>query len=352
MDDCRQVVDEDEVAQVVSMTSGVPAKRMGEDEGEKLLHMADELNAKVIAQPNAIRTLVKAIQRSRVGLKDPNRPIGSFLFVGPTGVGKTLLAKELALLLFGSTDALIRVDMSEYREKYAVSRLVGAPPGYVGYEDGGQLTEKVHRKPYSIVLLDEIEKAHADVFNLLLQVMDEGRLTDSNGRTIDFKNTVIIMTSNVGTRQLKEFGKGLGFAMPNQADDEQARSRSVIQKALDKTFAPEFLNRIDEIVSFDPLSAEAVAQLVDIELKALDKRVEDIGYKLVVSDEVRQLLARKGYDARYGARPLKRAIQTYLENALAERLLAGGLKTGDTLVARCSTDNAEQVQVIQQEEDA
>lgn len=352
MDDRRQVVDEDEVAQVVSMTSGVPAKRMGEDEGERLLHMADELNAKVIAQPNAIRTLVKAIQRSRVGLKDPNRPIGSFLFVGPTGVGKTLLAKELALLLFGSTDALIRVDMSEYMEKYAVSRLVGAPPGYVGYEDGGQLTEKVHRKPYSIVLLDEIEKAHADVFNLLLQVMDEGRLTDSNGRTIDFKNTVIIMTSNVGTRQLKEFGKGLGFAMPNQADDEQARSRSVIQKALDKTFAPEFLNRIDEIVSFDPLSAEAVAQLVDIELKALDKRVEDIGYKLVVSDEVRRLLARKGYDARYGARPLKRAIQTYLENALAERLLAGGLKTGDTLVARCSTDNAEQVQVIQQEEDA
>lgn len=291
--DDRQTVGEEEIANVISMMSGVPVQRMAQAEGLKLAGMKEELQAKVIAQDAAIEKLTKAILRSRVGLKDPNHPIGTFMFLGPTGVGKTHLAKQLAKYMFGSADALIRIDMSEYMEKYTVSRMIGAAPGYVGYEEGGQLTEKVRRKPYSIVLLDEIEKAHPDVFNILLQVLDEGRLTDNYGRTIDFKNTVIIMTSNIGTRQLKEFGRGVGFAAQNRTDDNE-HSRSVIQKALNKTFAPEFLNRLDEIITFDQLSLEAITKIVDIELKGLYERVEAIGYKLVVEDDAKTFLASKG----------------------------------------------------------
>lgn len=284
----RETVDDEQIAEVVSMMSGVPVQRMAQAEGMKLLGMKDDLLSKVIGQDKAIATLVKAIQRSRVGLKDPNKPIGTFMFLGPTGVGKTHLAKELAKLMFGSADALIRIDMSEYMEKFTVSRLVGAPPGYVGYEEGGQLTEKVRRKPYSIVLLDEIEKAHPDVFNILLQVMDEGRLTDSYGRTVDFKNTIVIMTSNIGTRQLKEFGKGIGFAAQIRTDDKEY-SRSVITKALNKSFAPEFINRLDEIITFDQLDLNALTRIIDIELKGLYSRVEHIGYKLVIDENAKSL---------------------------------------------------------------
>lgn len=305
----RETVDDEQIAEVVSMMSGVPVQRMAQAEGMKLLGMKDDLLSKVIGQDKAIATLVKAIQRSRVGLKDPNKPIGTFMFLGPTGVGKTHLAKELAKLMFGSADALIRIDMSEYMEKFTVSRLVGAPPGYVGYEEGGQLTEKVRRKPYSIVLLDEIEKAHPDVFNILLQVMDEGRLTDSYGRTVDFKNTIVIMTSNIGTRQLKEFGKGIGFAAQIRTDDKEY-SRSVITKALNKSFAPEFINRLDEIITFDQLDLNALTRIIDIELKGLYSRVEHIGYKLVIDEDAKKFVATKGYDVQFGARPLKRAIKT------------------------------------------
>ena len=326
--DDRQIVGEEEIANVISMMSGVPVQRMAQAEGVKLAGMKEELQAKVIAQDPAIEKLVKAILRSRVGLKDPNRPIGTFMFLGPTGVGKTHLAKQLANYMFGSSDALIRIDMSEYMEKYTVSRMIGAAPGYVGYEEGGQLTEKVRRKPYSIVLLDEIEKAHPDVFNILLQVLDEGRLTDNYGRTIDFKNTVIIMTSNIGTRQLKEFGRGVGFAAQNRTDDKE-HSRNVIQKALNKTFAPEFLNRLDEIITFDQLSLEAITKIVDIELKGLYNRIEAIGYKLVVNDDAKRFLATKGYDVQFGARPLKRAIQNYLEDGLSELIISSGLEPGD-----------------------
>ena len=326
----RQTVDEEEIANVVSMMSGVPVQRMAQAEGLKLAGMKDELQQKVIGQDVAIEKLVKAIVRSRVGLKDPNRPIGTFMFLGPTGVGKTHLAKQLARYLFGSDDALIRVDMSEYMEKFTVSRMVGAAPGYVGYEEGGQLTEKVRRKPYSIVLLDEIEKAHPDVFNILLQVLDEGRLTDNVGRTIDFKNTVIIMTSNIGTRQLKEFGRGVGFAAQNRTDDREY-SRGVIQKALNKTFSPEFLNRLDEIITFDQLSLDAITRIVDIELKGLYERLEGIGYRLQVDDEAKKFLATKGYDVQFGARPLKRAIQNYLEDGLSELIVSGGVQPGDTV---------------------
>lgn len=326
----RQTVDEEEIASVVSMMSGVPVQRMAQAEGLKLAGMKEELQQKVIAQDVAIEKLVKAIVRSRVGLKDPNRPIGTFMFLGPTGVGKTHLAKQLARYMFGSDDALIRIDMSEYMEKYTVSRMIGAAPGYVGYEEGGQLTEKVRRKPYSIVLLDEIEKAHPDVFNILLQVLDEGRLTDNVGRTIDFKNTVIIMTSNIGTRQLKEFGRGVGFAAQNRTDDKEY-SRGVIQKALNKTFSPEFLNRLDEIITFDQLSLDAITRIVDIELKGLYERLEGIGYHLQVDDAAKKFLATKGYDVQFGARPLKRAIQNYLEDGLSELIVSGDVQPGDTV---------------------
>ncbi|WP_455669441.1 ATP-dependent Clp protease ATP-binding subunit [Phocaeicola sp.] len=326
----RETVDEEQIAEVVSMMSGVPVQRMAQAEGMKLLGMKDDLLSKVIGQNKAIETLVKAIQRSRVGLKDPNKPIGTFMFLGPTGVGKTHLAKELAKLMFGSADALIRIDMSEYMEKFTVSRLVGAPPGYVGYEEGGQLTEKVRRKPYSIVLLDEIEKAHPDVFNILLQVMDEGRLTDSYGRTVDFKNTIVIMTSNIGTRQLKEFGKGIGFAAQVRTDDNE-HSRNVITKALNKSFAPEFINRLDEIITFDQLDLDALTKIIDIELKGLYTRVEGIGYKVVIDEEAKRFVASKGYDIQFGARPLKRAIQNHLEDGISELILSSDLENGDTI---------------------
>ncbi len=328
--DDRQVVGEEEIANVISMMSGVPVQRMAQAEGIKLAGMKHELQTKVIAQDAAIDKVTKAILRSRVGLKDPNRPIGTFLFLGPTGVGKTHLAKQLAKYMFGSTDALIRIDMSEYMEKFTVSRLVGAPPGYVGYEEGGQLTEKVRRKPYSIVLLDEIEKAHPDVFNILLQLMDEGRLTDSYGRTVDFKNTVVIMTSNIGTRQLKDFGRGVGFSAQNRLDDKEY-SRGVIQKALNKSLAPEFLNRIDEIITFDQLSLDAIKQIIDIELKGLYERVETLGYKLEINDDAKSFIATKGYDVQFGARPLKRAIQTYLEDGLSELIVSSELQLGDVI---------------------
>ena len=326
----RETVDKEQIADVVSMISGIPVQRMAQAEGIRLKGMKEQLLAKVIAQDKAVDTLVKAIQRSRVGLKDPNKPIGTFLFLGPTGVGKTHLAKELAKQMFGSADALIRIDMSEYMEKFTVSRLVGAPPGYVGYEEGGQLTEKVRRKPYSIVLLDEIEKAHSDVFNLLLQVMDEGRLTDSYGRTVDFKNTVIIMTSNIGTRQLKEFGKGIGFAAQTRTDDKEY-SRSVITKALNKSFAPEFINRLDEIITFDQLDINALEKIIDIELKGLYERMESLGYKLIIDDAAKRFVASKGYDVQFGARPLKRSIQNNLEDGLAELILNEDPQAGDTI---------------------
>ena len=326
----RETVDDEQIANVVSMISGIPVQKMAQTEGMRLMGMKDDLMGKVIGQDKAIETLVKAIRRSRIGLKDPNRPIGTFMFLGPTGVGKTHLAKELAKFMFGSADALIRVDMSEYMEKFTVSRLVGAPPGYVGYEEGGLLTEKVRRKPYSIVLLDEIEKAHPDVFNILLQVLDEGHLTDTNGRTVDFKNTIVIMTSNVGTRQLKDFGKGIGFTS-GQAENMKDYSRGIITKALNKQFAPEFLNRLDEIINFDQLEMESLVKIVDIELEGLYKRVESIGYKLIMDEEARKFIANKGYDIQYGARPLKRAIQTHVEDALAEVILGSEIQEGDTI---------------------
>ena len=336
----REKVDDKQIADVVSMMSGVPVQRMAHAEGNKLRGMKDELLSKVIAQDKAVETLVKAIQRSRMGLKEPNKPIGTFLFLGPTGVGKTHLAKELAKEMFGSADALIRIDMSEYMEKFTVSRLVGAPPGYVGYEEGGQLTEKVRRKPYSIVLLDEIEKAHPDVYNLLLQVMDEGRLTDSYGRTVDFKNTVLIMTSNIGTRQLKEFGKGIGFAAQTRNDqDDKEYSRSVITKALNKSFAPEFINRLDEIIMFDLLDLNALQKIIDIELKGLYSRMENLGYKLEITDDAKRFVASKGYDVQFGARPLKRSIQNNLEDGIAELLLNQETQTGDTIRVSTEADN-------------
>ena len=328
----RQTVTDEDIAGVVSMISGVPMQRMQQDEWTRLKGMRAELTGKVIAQENAIEKLTKAIQRSRVGLQSPNKPIGTFMFLGPTGVGKTLLAKELAKFMFGSADSLIRIDMSEYMEKFTVSRLVGAPPGYVGYEEGGQLTERVRRRPYSIVLLDEIEKAHTDVFNLLLQVMDEGRLTDSYGRTVDFRNTVLIMTSNVGTRELKDFGSGIGFAKDERACDKEY-SRAVIQKALNKRFAPEFINRIDEIINFDQLGKEAIIDIVDLELAQIIKRVTELGYNIEMTAEAKSFLADKGYDIQYGARPLKRALQNYVEDEISELLLDGALQPGDTIVA-------------------
>ena len=328
--DHRQTVDAEDVANVISMMTGIPVQRMAQAEGIKLTGMRDSLQKKVISQDPAIETLTKAILRSRVGIKDPNRPIGTFMFLGPTGVGKTHLAKELAKFMFGSSDALIRIDMSEYMEKFTVSRLVGAPPGYVGYEEGGQLTEKVRRRPYSIVLLDEIEKAHPDVFNILLQVMDEGRLTDSLGRMVDFKNTVIIMTSNIGTRQLKDFGRGVGFATQSSMGDKEY-VRSVVQKALNKSFAPEFINRIDEIITFDQLSLDAIKKIIDIELSGLLQRMESIGYKVIITEVSIEFISTKGYDVQFGARPLKRAIQHYLEDGLAELIVGSSLNEGDDI---------------------
>lgn len=328
--DNRETVDAPQIEEVVSMISGVPVQRMAQAEGVRLKGMKQALLSKVIGQDKAVETLVRSIQRSRVGLKDPNKPIGTFLFLGPTGVGKTHLAKELAKNMFGTTDAIIRIDMSEYMEKFTVSRLVGAPPGYVGYEEGGQLTEKVRRHPYSIVLLDEIEKAHSDVFNMLLQVMDEGRLTDSLGRTVDFKNTIIIMTSNIGTRQLKEFGKGIGFTAQT-GENEKEHANSVIRKALNKSFAPEFINRLDEIVTFDQLDIASLEKIIDIELAGLYKRIEGCGYHLLLDQEAKRFVAEKGYDIQFGARPLKRSIQNHLEDGLAELIINEEPQTGDTL---------------------
>ncbi len=324
----RVTVDEDKVAEVVAMMTGVPVQRIAQAEGSRLREMAPTLKKDIIGQDAAIDKIVKAIQRNRVGLKDPNKPIGTFMFLGPTGVGKTHLAKKLAENLFDSADTLIRVDMSEYMEKFTVSRLVGAPPGYVGYEEGGQLTEKVRRRPYSVVLLDEIEKAHPDVFNLLLQVLDEGRLTDSLGRRVDFKNTLIIMTSNIGTRQLKEFGSGVGFAT---RENDSEHSQAVIQKALNKAFAPEFLNRVDDIVMFDPLSKEAIFKIIDIELRGFRERIDALGLRLNIADEAKDFIAEKGYDKQFGARPLKRAIQKYLEDPLAELIINAEAADGDTI---------------------
>ena len=328
--DNRETVDAPQIEEVVSMISGVPVQRMAQAEGVRLKGMKQALLSKVIGQDKAVETLVRSIQRSRVGLKDPNKPIGTFLFLGPTGVGKTHLAKELAKNMFGTTDAIIRIDMSEYMEKFTVSRLIGAPPGYVGYEEGGQLTEKVRRHPYSIVLLDEIEKAHSDVFNMLLQVMDEGRLTDSLGRTVDFKNTIIIMTSNIGTRQLKEFGKGIGFTAQT-GENEKEHANSVIRKALNKSFAPEFINRLDEIVTFDQLDIASLEKIIDIELAGLYKRIEGCGYHLLLDQEAKRFVAEKGYDVQFGARPLKRSIQNHLEDGLAELIINEEPQTGDTL---------------------
>ena len=328
--DNRETVDAPQIEEVVSMISGVPVQRMAQAEGVRLKGMKQALLSKVIGQDKAVETLVRSIQRSRVGLKDPNKPIGTFLFLGPTGVGKTHLAKELAKNMFGTTDAIIRIDMSEYMEKFTVSRLVGAPPGYVGYEEGGQLTEKVRRHPYSIVLLDEIEKAHSDVFNMLLQVMDEGRLTDSLGRTVNFKNTIIIMTSNIGTRQLKEFGKGIGFTAQT-GENEKEHANSVIRKALNKSFAPEFINRLDEIVTFDQLDIASLEKIIDIELAGLYKRIEGCGYHLLLDQEAKRFVAEKGYDVQFGARPLKRSIQNHLEDGLAELIINEEPQAGDTL---------------------
>ena len=332
----RQTVDAEQVAEVVSMMTGVPAQRMAEQEGIRLKGMAQELKNAVIAQDKAIDKMVKAIQRNRVGLKDPNHPIGVFMFLGPTGVGKTYLAKKLAEFMFGSPDALIRIDMSEYTESFNTSRLIGAPPGYVGYEEGGQLTERVRRHPYSIVLLDEIEKAHGNVFNLLLQVLDEGRLTDGNGRFVDFRNTVIIMTSNAGTRQLKDFGRGVGFSasgstglMLNEQDKEHARN--IVQKALSKQFSPEFLNRLDEIITFDQLDLDAIKKIIDIELKGLYKRIEQIGYKINLAEDAKEFVATKGYDVQFGARPLKRAIQNYIEDGISDIIVNGSLPLGSVI---------------------
>ncbi|WP_298652828.1 ATP-dependent Clp protease ATP-binding subunit [uncultured Proteiniphilum sp.] len=344
-----EIVDEDKIAEVVAMISGVPVQRIAQAEGQRLLEMRDELKRKVIGQDEAVNKIVKAIQRNRVGLKDPNKPIGTFMFLGPTGVGKTHLAKKLAEFLFDSSENLIRIDMSEYMEKFNVSRLVGAPPGYVGYEEGGQLTEKVRRRPYSVVLLDEIEKAHPDVFNILLQILDEGHVTDSLGRKIDFKNTILIMTSNIGTRQLKEFGRGIGFNT-NHDVSETEYSRNIIQKALNKAFAPEFLNRVDDIVMFDQLSRESIYKIIDLELKGLYKRIGDLGYAVVLTEPAKEFIANKGYDVQFGARPLKRAIQKYIEDEMAEMIIRTGMKEGDTVLVDFDDKNQQVVMKVEEKE--
>ncbi len=338
LNDNPVVVDEERVAEVVAMMTGVPVRRIAKTEGMKLLQMHDELAGSVIGQDEAIEKIVRAIHRNRAGLKDPNRPIGTFIFLGPTGVGKTQLAKVLAQYLFDSVESLIRIDMSEYMEKFAVSRLVGAPPGYVGYDEGGQLTEKVRRRPYAVVLLDEIEKAHPDVFNILLQLLDDGQLTDSLGRKVDFKNTIIIMTSNLGSRQLKDFGRGIGFGVGDRSKDNNY-ARGVVEKALKNTFAPEFLNRIDDVIVFNSLSKENIHKIIDIELAALIKRVKDLGYSVHISEATKEFLTEKGYDPQFGARPLKRAIQKYLEDALAEVIIKGTVPEKGILEVDCDKEH-------------
>ena len=335
----RFPITEDDIAEVVGMMTGIPVKRIAESESQKLVKMGDDLRNRVIGQDEAIEKVVKSIQRNRVGLKDPNKPIGTFIFLGPTGVGKTELARAIAENLFDSEDSLIRVDMSEYMEKFSVSRLIGAPPGYVGYEEGGQLTEKVRRKPYSVVLLDEIEKAHPDIFNILLQVLDDGLLTDGLGRKINFKNTLIIMTSNIGVRDLKDFGQGVGFATKNRQSQAGDHARSVIQKALKRTFSPEFLNRIDDLITFSSLSEEDIFKIIDISMRGVHRRIEDLGYQLELSEEAKRFVAKRGFDPEFGARPLNRAIQKYLEDPIAEEMLSGRLKEGDTLIADKDADN-------------
>jgi ATP-dependent Clp protease ATP-binding subunit ClpC len=337
----REIVTEENVAEVVSMMTGIPVNRIAQTEGNKLSLLPKLINGKVIGQDEAVSKVVKAIQRNRAGLKDPNKPIGSFIFLGQTGVGKTQLAKVLAGELFDSTDALIRIDMSEYMEKFAISRLVGAPPGYVGYEEGGQLTEKVRRKPYAVILLDEIEKAHPDVFNMLLQVLDDGFLTDSLGRKIDFSNTIIIMTSNIGARKLKDFGTGVGFGTAAQKQQETANARGVIENALKKAFAPEFLNRIDDVVVFNTLEKEDIDKIIDIELEKLLNRISELGYKLKLSKKARNFIAEKGFDKQYGARPLKRAIQKYVEDAIAEEIIKSNVQEGDSITMDIGKNDTE-----------
>ena len=329
----RFIVEEENVAEVIAMMTGIPAKRIAQNEGAKLLNMMEDLSGKVVGQEEAIKKLTKAIQRTRVGLKDPKKPIGSFIFLGPTGVGKTELAKMLASYLFDKDDALVRIDMSEYMEKFSVSRLVGAPPGYVGYEEGGQLTEKIRRKPYSVILLDEIEKAHPDVFNILLQVLDDGILTDGLGRRVDFRNTIIIMTSNIGVRDLKDFGAGIGFSSKAKQDNQDEVMKSTIQSGLKKAFSPEFLNRLDDVVVFNSLTREHIYKIIDISLKKLFHRITDLGYQIELTEKAKEFLAEKGYDQQYGARPLNRAIQKYLEDAIAEEILKGDLSEGDVITA-------------------
>jgi ATP-dependent Clp protease ATP-binding subunit ClpC len=327
----RFTVTEDNVAEVIAMMTGIPVKRIGQSEGKKLLTMESDIKKRVIGQDKAIEKLSKAIQRTRAGLKDPNKPIGSFIFLGPTGVGKTELAKALSEYMFDSNDALIRIDMSEFMEKFAISRLVGAPPGYVGYEEGGLLTEKVRRKPYSVVLFDEVEKAHPDVFNIMLQVLDEGFITDSLGRKIDFRNTVIIMTSNIGSRQLKDFGTGVGFATTNKLASNESESKQVIEGALKKFFSPEFLNRIDDIIVFNSLEKHDILNILEIQMKKMLKRIEDLGYKIELSQEAKEFIAEQGFDSKFGARPLHRAIQKYLEDPLAEEILKGDIVEGSVV---------------------
>ena len=334
----RYPIDEEAIAEVVSMMTGIPVKRMVQAETEKLRKMADDMKQMVVGQDDAISKVVKAIQRNRVGLKDPKKPIGTFIFLGPTGVGKTELARALSRYMFDSEDSLIRIDMSEYMEKFTVTRLIGAPPGYVGYEEGGQLTEKVRRKPYCVILLDEIEKAHPDIYNILLQVLDDGILTDGLGRKIDFKNTLIIMTSNIGVRQLKEFGDGVGFATANRIQNQDENNKAVIEKALKRTFSPEFLNRIDDVVIFNSLSRENIFEIIDILMKGVLKRLNILGFSLELSPEAKDFIAEKGYDSQFGARPLHRAIQKYLEDPLAEEILSMHLKQGDVLIAQLDKD--------------
>jgi ATP-dependent Clp protease ATP-binding subunit ClpC len=335
----RYPIDEEHIAEVISMMTGIPVKRMVQAETDKLRRMAEDMQGMVVGQDQAILKVVKAIQRNRVGLKDPKKPIGSFIFLGPTGVGKTELARSLARYMFDSEDALIRIDMSEYMEKFTVSRLVGAPPGYVGYEEGGQLTEKVRRKPYCVILLDEIEKAHPDIYNILLQVLDDGQLTDGLGRKVDFKNTTIIMTSNIGARQLKDFGDGVGFATSSRMQNVEENNKAVIEKALKKTFSPEFLNRIDDVIIFNSLTKENIFTIIDILMKGVTKRLTTLGFSLQLTEAAKEFIADKGYDSQFGARPLHRALQKYLEDPLAEEILNMNIKAGDVLIADLDKEN-------------